>query len=275
MKKILSIIFSVLFTLCLALSFAGCNISFYCDPRGKEWYNAAGFPSISNPFQEIYDGSYSIQIDESGNVTLTTLEGETVNGTLSTSLERGSLLTSIQFEDGGTRTAICKQDKYGRYLRFSYKNQDYSFYGERCVSQEEMVAYRGQLIQFLTNVYQTGVFPTTAEIKNNILYERFTNAYQIDPGCGGPYVYKKVEQATIEKVEVVEDSQAKKLTIKANDRSVICVVGNDISVTMIRDGAFEKLAFSDIKEGKCLVIPYQFYSNGVIEEDILGIFYFE
>ena len=275
MKKILSIIFSVIFTLCLALSFAGCNISFYCDPKGKEWYNAAAFPSISDPFQEIYDGSYSIQIDKSGNVILKTLEGETVNGTLSTPWEMGSLRTSIQFEDGKTVSAICKQDKDGRYLRFSYKNQYYSFYGERRVSQEEMLAYRGQLIQFLTNVYQTGVFPTTEEIKNNILYERFTNAYQIDPCCGGPYVYKKVEQATIEKIEAVEDSQAKKLTIKATERSIVCVVDKDISVTMIRDGAFEKLAFEDIKEGKCLVIPYEFYNSGIIEKDILGIFYFE
>ena len=96
MKKILSIIFSVIFTLCLALSFAGCNISFYCDPKGEEWYNAAEFPNISDPFQEIYDGSYSIQIDKSGNVTLKTLEGETVNGTLSTSWEMGSLRTSVK-----------------------------------------------------------------------------------------------------------------------------------------------------------------------------------
>ena len=277
MKKFLAILFSVFLTFCMALSCTACGGTSYCDPKGKTWYNSIAFPDISNPFNEIYDGSYAIQIDKKGNVTLKTLDGEVLEGKLSKVTHAKGLSTAIdiQFNNGNEASGYCQQDKYGRYLRFYYAGQSYSFSDKQQLSKEEMATYRAQFIEFLTNVYQTGVFPTEEEIKTNSLYQDFTSYVQIDPCCGGPFVYDEVEKVTIEAVTSVANGAGKELTIKTGERSVVCSVWTDISITAIQNGAFKKLSFEEIKMGECLVIPQRYYANGTETYDISGIFYFE
>ena len=277
MKKLLSLIFSVFFTICMALSCTACNMSFYCDPKGKTWYNSIVFPNIENPFQELYDGSYSIEIDKKGNVTFKTLDGEELKGTMSTSPAKHTLGTdvNIQFKNGKTAHGYCEQDKYGRTLRIYYEDKSYVFGEKQQLSKEEMLAYRGEFIQFLTNVYQTGVFPTEEEIKNNQAYQKYTGYIQIDPCCGGPFVYDTLEKATIEKIEPIKNNiNSAELTLTIKE-TVVCPVWEDVCVTVIKDGAFEKGSFSDIRTGDCLVMPNRYYSSGDEIHSISSIFYFE
>lgn len=277
MKKFLSTLLAVFLTLCLALSFAGCT-SFYCNPKGKAWYNWIAFPSIANPYNEIYDGSYSIEIDKKGNVVFKTLDGEELKGTLSTSPSKYRLEMDVDivFENGKTAHGYCEQDKYGRTLRIYYGGNSYVFGEKQQLSKEEMLAYRGEFIQFLTNVYQTGVFPTEEEIKNNQAYQKYTGYIQIDSCCGGPFVYDTLEKANIEKIEPIENNiNSAELTLEINGTSVVCPVWNETNVTLIKDGAFEKGAFSDIRTGECLILPNRYYSSGEEIHSISSIFYFE
>ena len=149
MKKFLSVCFAILLTICMSISFVGCS-SFYCNPRGKDWYNYISLPNIANPFNEIYDGSYSIQIDKEGNVVFKTLDGEELKGTLSTSLNLENTLTdvSIQFENGKTVTGHCQKGKEWRMLTINYDYMIYRFSGTRQMSKEEFETYRSQFIEF-------------------------------------------------------------------------------------------------------------------------------
>ena len=69
MKKILVSIFLLVFGLCLV----GCDNNKNKKPTVSmlysDWYNCAKLPSMEDPFAEVYDGCYTIKIDENNNVS--------------------------------------------------------------------------------------------------------------------------------------------------------------------------------------------------------------
>ena len=69
MKKILVSLFLLVFGLCLV----GCDISDNTEKPSidmlySDWYNCAKLPTMEDPFTEVYDGCYTIKIDENNNV---------------------------------------------------------------------------------------------------------------------------------------------------------------------------------------------------------------
>lgn len=271
MKRIISLFLSLICCSCL---FSGCNSS-YCDPKDKEWYNAALLPDIRNPFNEVYDGKYSIQIDKDGNVTFKTLKGETFNGYITKSFKNKTLRStniSIQFDNGKTATARCSKTDTGRQLTITNDFKDYYFSDKKCVSKQEFETYRSQFIDFLTNVYNTGVYPALTEVAHNNLYIQFTNYVQIDPCCGGPFIYDSAQKANLQNVESTEnkyyysvdcrvgsDSEAlnKKISVEEDFENIVLVK---------KQGTLEKL--NEIREGDCLIL---WESNDTIDM----IYYFE
>ena len=128
----------------------------------------------------------------------------------------------------------------------------------------------------MTNVYETGKFPTQEEIVNNDLYQQFTSYCQIDPCCGGPIVYDIVEKATIEKIAEVEEwGEETKLRVNVNGEIFDCEEIESITVVSIgKDGEIKKLTYEDIRDGQCLVSRNSYYSNGETYS-IDRIFYIE
>lgn len=280
LKRLLTIGIAVVLMVYSCVSFSACA-SFYCNPKGKDWYNSVSLPSILNPFDEIYDGCYSIQIDKDGKVVFNTLDGEEIKGFLTTSLNDGVMRTkvNIAFENGETAFGRCYTKDGGRYLTISYANKSYTFTNERQLSKEEFEAYRRQFIAFLSSVYETGSFPTQNEIENNSLYKKFTNYYQIDPAHGGPIRYEVLEKATIEKVEFFEEynNTIKEITLTINGETVVCELASDCDVVGIINREMQEMLENDISEGDCLV-GRRAYWNGreeVIVYEISKIFYFK
>ena len=274
-KKIWTIWFAVLLMLFMSISFSACS-NFYCDPKGKDWYNLISLPSISNPFNEIYDGCYSIKIDKDGSVLFKPLNGEEVKGNITTSFNDKHFWTdvTIQFEDGTWSSGKCYSNKSGRVLTINY-GQEYRFTDKRQLSKEEFESNREQFIDFLTNVYQRGVFPAQQEIESNSLYQQFTNYYQIDPCCGGPIVYDIVERATIENIETIENG--KEITLTVGEESIVCQIETEnFIVANVSNDKITELSKNDISLGDCLVQKTSFWHGlyGTYEYRITRIFYF-
>ena len=275
-KKLLTIGLAVLFVLGVGASFSGCS-TFYCNPKGKDWYNAISLPSITNPFNEIYDGCYSIQIDKEGNVLFKPLNGEEIKGKITTRLNDKHFWTdvTIQFENGGWLSGKCYKNNSGRVLIINSDRQ-YTFTDKKQLSKEEFENNRKQFIDFLTNVYQTGIFPTQQEIETNSLYQQFTNYYQIDPCCGGPIVYDTLEKATIEKIETTENG--KEITLTVGEESIVCQMETEnFIVANIGNDKITALSESDITLGDCLAQKINYWHGlyGTNEYRINRIFYFD
>ena len=273
-KKVLTIAASFLFISCSCLSFTGC-VS-YCDPRGKDWYNMCSLPSIDAPFNEIYDGCYYIKIDKDGNVLFKPLSGEEIKGKLYIERANTKARLTVEFENGVTSTGLCRKQDGERTMYINYGLNTYYFSGVRQYTKEAFDEYRRQFIEFLTEVYETGIFPTQEEIEANDLYKKFTNYYQIDPGCGGPIVYETVEWATINNVEIREiRSQIfeVEMSVSLENKSFVCVT-DSITVVNIESGEIKELSIQDITEGECLVTHEVWWSSG--EKDVVNrIFYFD
>ena len=260
MKKISTVILSVILFICSCLSFTSC-LNKYCDPRGKAWYNYTSLPDISNPFAATYDGSYSVQIDKKGNIEFKTLNGDVLTGTLSCSFDRDRYLADIdiQFDNGETAGGYCEQTSKGRNLKLIYKHTSYEFGDKRQTSKEEFEEYRRQFVGFLTNVYETGVFPTEEEIKVNSDYRQFTDYHQIDPCCNGPIDYEQLEKAVIEKVEIAEyNERIAIIMVNVGGESFSCeVIISSLEIALItRDGEIKELGIDEVKEGGCLLTKY-------------------
>ena len=273
-KKVLTIAALFLFISCSCLSFTGCAT--FCNPRGLDWYNWCSLPSIYEPFNEVYDGSYSIKIDKSGNVLFKPLNGEEIKGKLYTEIVSMKTSLTIEFENGETSTGYCYNQDGDRTMYIYYGGKSYYFSGVRQYTKEEFDEYRRQFIEFLYEVYQTNKFPTQQEIERNESYRKFTNYHQIDPCCGGPIVYETVERATINNVEIREiRSQIfeVELSVSLEDKSFVCVTA-PITVINIENGEIKELSFQDITEGECLVTHEVWWSSG--EKDVVKrIFYFD
>lgn len=265
-KKVLAIAASFLFISCFCLSFTGC-VS-YCDPRGKDWYNMCSLPSIDAPFNEIYDGCYYIKIDKDGNVLFKPLSGEEIKGKLYIERANTKARLTVEFENGETSTGLCRKQDGERTMYIHYGLNTYYFSGVRQYTKEAFDEYRRQFIEFLTEIYETGIFPTQEEIEASDLYKKFTNYYQIDPGCGGPIVYESVEKATIEKVEV-KDSY-REITINLGGTIIVCDTQNINVVANVQNGEIKKMLENDIREGECL-ISVSFYKSVY---QLRNVFYF-
>lgn len=274
MKKYLSLLIAIFISVYLVLNSAGC-LSSRCDPRGKDWYNYTAYPYISTPFNELYDGSYSIKIDERGNVQLKTLNGETINGVLTIENKENSKITNvyIEFENGKKAEGSCLEGNSERVLNFYYEANSYRFYDSPSQTKEELDQYRSQFIDFLSNVYKTETFPTQEEISTNDLYRRFTYYRQIDPCCNGPIVYDSVEKATIEKIEPLK--YGNKLTVTVNGESREYQSEQNVTIAVIRNGELKKLDPSEIHEGECLISKEYHYRNGEPYYEAAIIYYVE
>lgn len=271
LKKCLSFGLMILLTICMGMGFVGCfsdgadtddlaALLLGYDPKGKVWYNGSELPSIDEPFRAVYDGCYSVQIDEDGNVLFRPLNGETIVGKLSTETQNFRTKVSILFENGKLATGSCSKQNFS----FLYERKNYRFYDSIQTTKEEFDEYLSQFIAFLTNVYETGNYPTAEEIAADRLYRAFTNYHQTDPCCGGPIVYEIVERATIESIEKVD--YGTKMTVTLNGERVDCVLSDDCDIARVANGAIEELSVDDITPGECLIN---------IENSVFTIFYMD
>ena len=276
MKKVFSICLTCFLSAFICLSAIACK-SFYCDPKGKDWYNLISLPTIENPLNEIYDSSYSIEIEKDGDVIFTPLNGEPLKGTITTSRKNNTTRTqiSIQFENGQVVSGECYKSDAGRTLEFRYNYETYRFTNKRQLSKEEFETYRKDFIGFLTNVYETNAFPTQEEIENNTFYRQITNYRQIDPCCNGPIEYETVERATIENAEIAGTTA--KLIVNASGDTFDCSVYSELAVYEIIDGEIKELSFNEIRDGNCLISRSKFWNGtlGIYEYGVARIFYLE
>lgn len=282
-KRLFSIGFALLFIFCMSVSFMGCT-SYYCDPKGKEWYNVPSLPNIDQPYNAVYDGSYSIKIDKNGRVVFKTLGGEVLEGQLTSKLNTKTFSManlSIKFDGGKTATGWCDKNKDGRTLKIRYEHNLFVFTDKKQYTKEEFDAYRKQFVDFLVNVYETGNFPTQEEIEGNSLYKQFTNYHQIDPCCGGPITYATAQRATIEKIELVDKytipEYTKMLTLNINGQTLVCELLEDAVISNIKDGEIVELTSSDLTTGDCLVGLRSYWDGnmGEYEYRISKVFYVE
>lgn len=282
MKKTIAIVLTVMFIICATLSLVGCTFnSLFCDPSGKEWHNYVAYPSIYNPCREIYDGSYSIEIDKKGNVEFKLLTGEVLKGVLTTSFniknkQRPTIF--IEFENGSKAEGWCTQDSEGRKLYFWYNGKVYNFSDKVQCTKEEMDAYRSQFVEFLINVYETGVFPTREEIESNKLYKRFTGYARQDAGHSGNVGYAIAERAKIQYVSIRNDIRS--VVVNINGVIVDCIVDYNAPVKCyeIKNGTIQEIEMDnilDIKKGECLILRGGISNGDEITYHITDIFYVE
>lgn len=149
---------------------------------------------------------------------------------------------------------------------------------ENEISQEDFDAYYSQFVDFLTDVYETGTFPTQQEIESNALYRKFTDYVHIDPCCGGPIRYSALEKTTIEKIELNTDyfQLTYNLYINTNGENFTCLIFEDDTFVTIKNGKLTKLTIDDITEGECLIRRTAYRDNGEITHyNAYAIFYIE
>ena len=255
MKKFLLVILTLGLLIFLTLTFLILfNRNYYCDPCGKDWYNHTLLPNIDRPYKELYDGSYSIKIDRDGNVLFKPLNGDEIKGKMIISPDDRyeSAKVTIEFENGITSHGACRKDRHGRSLHFEYESYHYLFSEKRGISKEEIDEYRAGLIEFLYRVYETGDFPTKQEIEENDLYMKYTDYYQIDPGHGGPIVYKSVVKATVEEI----DFENRSATVTVDGETYQLLFNDETLVSYIGDGKIIEMNFDDLVEGECLVVDF-------------------
>lgn len=199
MKKILLGIF--LFVTCLGLS--GCNFNTVERPNVEmlynNWYTTDELPNIENPFNESYNGMYTIKIDRNNEVNFTTIDGEKLTGTLVYEKNKNGNTINVKITFDNNDIVSGKLSVYNKvhYLNFNYNNYRYSFSSKKTISKEGFEAYRNKFNAFLRGTFVHNYFPIMEEVVDNNLYKAYTNFYQIDPGCGGPLVYTNAKNAVI------------------------------------------------------------------------------
>ena len=149
---------------------------------------------------------------------------------------------------------------------------------ENEISQEDFDTYYSQFVDFLTDVYETGTFPTQQEIESNALYRKFTDYVHIDPCCGGPIRYSALEKTIIEKIELNTDyiMLTYNLYINTNGENFTCLIFEDDTFVTIKNGKLTKLTIDDITEGECLIRRVAYRDNGEITHyNAYTIFYIE
>ena len=272
-------ILSICLVICLIIGFLFLWFrSYYCNPSGKDWYNYTAFPDINSPYNEIYDGSYSIKI-EGDNVIFKPSNGEEVKGKITVTPEDehyDSADITIEFENGITAHGYCVRRNDGRILSFDYAEEHYLFEGKRGTSKEEMLEYRAGLIEFLYSIYETGYFPTLEEIEANSLYKEYTNFRQTDPAHGGPKHCAVLSKVTIEEVDfencliTVRNAEGETKQFRYDDETEVSYVSN---------GQIHKMSIEDLTVGDCLItddgIDYSSTDDVIYFYKNLSIYYLE
>ena len=283
MKRLLSIWLAFLLAIFMGISLVGCESEeedervynyTYCDPRGVEWYNDASLPHIQKPFEEVYDGTYTIDIDKNEDVVFKLPDGEELKGRLTMALNRRRPVidVTIAFENGRIADGSCFKNEYGRYLYLWYNYKQYVFDEEIDYTKKEFEEYRRGFTEFLIGVYETGYFPTEEEIAGNKMYRKYTNYFQVDPHCGGPFTYDKVEKATIREFQYGSEE---KLVIGMGGEKIVAVISRPNVALITRSGEIKKLTNDDIRKGECLIQGDFTRQSGEEVYSIKGIFYIE
>ena len=249
MRKILVSIFLLVFGLCLV----GCDISDNTEKPSidmlySDWFNCAKLPSMEDPFAEVYDGCYSIEIDENNNVTFKSINQEQLNGTLEYEEKEYTFDIKITFENNEIAKGSLSISNDSPYLRFFYKGVNHCFSKSEALSKEEFELYRNGFNEFLRNAFFNDNYPSLEEVEFNHLYEQYTNFVHIDPCCNGPKVYVGVN-----KVSVISDLEKGEIAAKYIDGTIdnINIYDIDNIVLVKLDGTFERL--EQVLDGQCFL----------------------
>ena len=249
MKKILVSLFLLVFGLCLL----GCDISDNTEKPSidvlySDWYNCAKLPSMEDPFAEVYDGFYSIEIDENNNVTFKSINQEQLNGTLEYEEKEYTFDIKITFENNEIAKGSLSISNDSPYLRFFYKGVNHCFSKSEALSKEEFELYRSEFNAFLRDSFNNNTYPSIEEVETNELYRQYTNFNQIDPCCNGPKIYVGAN-----KVSVISDLEKGVITATYNDGTVdnINIYDIDNIVLVKLDGTIERL--EQVQDGQCFL----------------------
>ena len=249
MKKILFSMFLLVFGLCLV----GCDISDNTEKPSidmlySDWYNCAKLPSMEDPFAEVYDGCYSIEIDENNNVTFKSINQEQLNGTLEYEEKEYTFDIKITFENNEIAKGSLSISNDSPYLHFFYKGVNHCFTKYRVISKEEFELYRIEFNSFLRDSFNNNTYPSLEEVETNELYRQYTNFHQIDPCCNGPKIYVGVN-----KVSIITDFEKGEISATYNDGAIKNINIYDIeNIVLVKlDGTFERL--EQVQEGQCFL----------------------
>ena len=249
MKKILFSMFLLVFGLCLV----GCDISDNTEKPSidmlySDWYNCAKLPSMEDPFAEVYDGCYSIEIDENNNVTFKSINQEQLNGTLEYEEKEYTFDIKITFENNEIANGSLSISNDSPYLRFFYKGVNHCFSKSEALSKEEFELYRSEFNAFLRDSFNNNNYPSIEEVETNVLYRQYTNFNQIDPCCNGPKIYVGAN-----KVSVISDLDKGEFTATYNDGTIDNINIYDIeNIVFVKlDGTFERL--EQVQDGQCFL----------------------
>mgnify|MGYP003291073075 FL=1 len=249
MKKILVSMFLLVFGLCLT----GCDISDNTEKPSidmlySDWYNCAKLPSMEDPFAEVYDGCYSIEIDENNNVTFKSIHQEQLNGTLEYEEKEYTFDIKITFENNEIANGSLSISNDSPYLRFFYKGVNHCFSKSEALSKEEFELYRSEFNAFLRDSFNNNTYPSIEEVETNELYRQYTNFNQIDPCCNGPKIYVGAN-----KVSVISDLEKGEITATYNDGTIDNINIYDIeNIVFVKlDRTFERL--EQVQEGQCFL----------------------
>ena len=249
MKKVLVSMFLLVFGLCLV----GCDISDNTEKPSidmlySDWSNCTKLPSMEDPFAEVYDGCYSIEIDENNNVTFKSINQEQLNGTLEYEVKEYTFDIKITFENNEIAKGSLSISNDSPYLRFFYKGVNHCFSKSEALSKEEFELYRNGFNEFLRNAFFNDNYPSLEEVEFNHLYGQYTNFVHIDPCCNGPKVYVGAN-----KVSVISDLEKGEITATYNDGTIdnINIYDIDKIVLVKLDGTFERL--EQVLDGQCFL----------------------
>lgn len=268
MKKVLVSMFLLVFGLCLV----GCDISDNIEKPSidmlySDWYNCAKLPSMENPFAEVYDGCYTIKIDENNNVTFKSINQEQLNGTLEYEEKEYTFDIKITFENNEIAKGSLSISNDSPYLRFFYKGVNHCFSKSEALSKEEFELYRSEFNAFLRDSFNNNTYPSIEEVETNELYRQYTNFHQIDPCCNGPKIYVGAN-----KVSVISDLEKGEITATYNDGTIdnINIYDIDNIVLVKLDGTFERL--EQVQDGQCFLTDnhslfYFEHSHNFINEE--------
>ena len=258
MKKILVSLFLLIFGLCLV----GCDNNKNKKPTVSmlysDWYNCAKLPSMENPFAEVYDGCYTIKIDENNNVSFKSINQEQLKGTLEYEEKEYTIDIKITFENDEIANGSVSISSAVPYLNFFYKGVNHCFSKTKVVSKEEFEQYRNDFNKFLREAFIKNNYPTIEEVEQDTLYREYTNFVHIDPCCNGPKHYTSVDKVVIKSIPEKDE-----FTATYSDGTIENINIYDVeNIVLVKlDGTFEKL--ENIQNGQCFLT------------DSLSIFYFE
>ena len=248
MKKIFVSMFLLIFGLCLV----GCDNNKNKKPTismlYSDWYNCSKLPNMEDPFAEVYDGCYSIKIDENNNVSFKSINQEQLNGTLEYEEKEYTCDIKITFENNEIANGSLSILNESPYLQFFYKGVHHCFTKSKVLSKEEFELYRTEFNAFLRDSFNNNTYPSIEEVETNELYRQYTNFNQIDPCCNGPKIYVEVN-----KVSIITDLVKGEISAIYNDDTIKNINIYDIeNVVLVKlDGTFERL--DQVQDGQCFL----------------------